>query len=178
MNWCKYVFAGAVMVVSSACEKEDRPELSLLPPATQVGANTFGCLLNGKAYIPYGGDGNRGGPFQIAYEPSFRKGELTVSAFRYTTKSDTWQSILLSLDSVQATGRYALHLPRRQEALFNDEQTGCAFHLGEPHYRAGELIITRLNKQRGIIAGTFHFKLYRPGCDSVIVTEGRFDYQL
>ena len=31
------------------CKKN---ELNALPPETQVGANTFGCLVNGKAWVP------------------------------------------------------------------------------------------------------------------------------
>ncbi len=40
------------------------------------------------------------------------------------------------------------------------------------------LTITRLDLQAGIISGTFSFTLYKPGCDSVCVTDGRFDKRL
>ena len=36
----------------------------------------------------------------------------------------------------------------------------------------------RLDLSAGIIAGTFAFTLYKPGCDSVRVTQGRFDKKL
>ena len=39
-------------LMSTKCEKE-KPEPTL-PPATQTGANTFGCKVNGKVYIPNG----------------------------------------------------------------------------------------------------------------------------
>ena len=45
-------------------------------------------------------------------------------------------------------------------------------------YRRGTLIVTRLDLRAGIIAGTFDFTLYKPGCDSVRVTNGRFDRKL
>lgn len=32
--------------------KPTKTELEKLPPITQIGANTFGCLINGKAWIP------------------------------------------------------------------------------------------------------------------------------
>ena len=32
------------------CTKSD--DQDQLPPATQTGANTFGCLINGKVFIP------------------------------------------------------------------------------------------------------------------------------
>jgi hypothetical protein len=40
----------------SCCSKDDnkpKTELEKLPPATQTGKNTFGCLLDGKAFLPY-----------------------------------------------------------------------------------------------------------------------------
>ena len=42
----------------SCCNKgdDDQPktELEKLPPATQTGANTAGCLVNGVAFLPKG----------------------------------------------------------------------------------------------------------------------------
>ena len=39
----------------------------------------------------------------------------------------------------------------------------------------GELIITKLDKNAGIISGTFNATLYKPGCDTLKITDGRFD---
>ena len=43
----------------SCCNKndDDTPTnpLEQLPPATQTGANTFGCLLDGELFLPSGG---------------------------------------------------------------------------------------------------------------------------
>ena len=33
----------------SKCKKDDPALLDQFPPATQTGANTFGCLVNGQA---------------------------------------------------------------------------------------------------------------------------------
>ena len=40
------------------------------------------------------------------------------------------------------------------------------------------LNITRYDLQAGIVSGTFNFVLAKPGCDTVKVTHGRFDYKL
>jgi hypothetical protein len=34
------------------------PAIDQLPPITQTGANTFGCLINGNVWLPKGYDGN------------------------------------------------------------------------------------------------------------------------
>src|SRR5437879_2197006 len=45
-----------VLLVIESCCKSDPPkpltELEKLPPATQSGKYTMGCLLNGKAFVP------------------------------------------------------------------------------------------------------------------------------
>jgi hypothetical protein len=165
-----------------SCTKQDPSPLEQLPAATQHGANTFGCLLNGKVFLPNGTDGNPGGgPYSVVYDPSFHHGDFTLRAFRYTRKGDqdSFQSIQLFADSVQGPGRYSLAFANHNdEGLFYDARTECHFYPRESHYRRGELVITRLNKQAGIIAGTFQFTLYQPGYDSVIVTQGRFDRHL
>lgn len=47
-----------------------------------------------------------------------------------------------------------------------------------PAYRRGTLNITRPDRSAGIIAGTFEFTLAQPGCDTIKVTQGRFDKKL
>ncbi|MEJ7914030.1 MAG: hypothetical protein WKF70_12800 [Chitinophagaceae bacterium] len=41
------------VLFSFQCRKS-KSELEQLPPATQTGAETFGCLVNGKAFKPKG----------------------------------------------------------------------------------------------------------------------------
>ena len=44
------------LLCAASCKKENKNE-DQLPPATQTGANTFGCLVNGKVWIPKGFSG-------------------------------------------------------------------------------------------------------------------------
>jgi hypothetical protein len=75
-------------------------------------------------------------------------------------------------------GLYTLDVPNQREALFYDRQAGCEFLQEENHYRRGTLTITRLDLAAHVISGTFEFTLYQPGCDTVKVTQGRFDKKL
>jgi hypothetical protein len=40
-----------------SCDKDDKPSnpIDQLPPATQTGAGTFGCLVNGVPYVDNSG---------------------------------------------------------------------------------------------------------------------------
>ena len=46
-----------LIVLCAASCKKDKQNQDQLPPATQTGANTFACLINGKVFIPKGYDG-------------------------------------------------------------------------------------------------------------------------
>ena len=50
-----------------SCNKDEEnaiAEIDKLPPATQIGANTFGCLLDGKAFLP----GTGSNPLDCVYQ--------------------------------------------------------------------------------------------------------------
>ena len=58
-KWLLYL-ALATLTQCSKCKRDDpqpqppKDQFSLLPPETQTGQRTFGCLINGKAYVaPY-----------------------------------------------------------------------------------------------------------------------------
>jgi len=41
------------LILITSCDKDDdQNPLDKLPPITQNGAQTFGCLINGKPFIP------------------------------------------------------------------------------------------------------------------------------
>ena len=46
-----------VMLVFFASCKSCKKEINALPDATQTGANTAGCLIDGKAWVPRGNSG-------------------------------------------------------------------------------------------------------------------------
>ena len=55
----KTLFIILTVFALSCCSKDDQPntpktELEKLPPATHIGANTAGCLVNGVAFLPKG----------------------------------------------------------------------------------------------------------------------------
>lgn len=164
----------------SKCKDNDPAPKAQLPPATQTGANTFGCLVNGEAWTPQGSDGTSN--FSVSYDPGYRYGTLNVATYRITGQGSTeFESIVFYSDSLRSTGIYPLTFPGRQEGTFANYKTGCQFPGRGMHQRRGRLIITRLDLTAGIIAGTFEYtltKIGNPGCDSVRITQGRFDYKL
>jgi hypothetical protein len=165
------------LALLTQCQKADSDPVDQLPPATQTGANTFGCLVNGQVWTPKGYDGTSN--YTVYFDPNYRKGTLNISTYRYEVgNSASRQDIILFSDSLKSVGSYSLTIQNHQEALYYGARGQCEFRQNGVHYRRGSLTITRLDLSAGIISGTFAFTLYKPGCDSVRVTQGRFDKKL
>lgn len=153
-----------------------------LPPATQTGAGTFGCLVNGKPWTPTSTFIKPG--FTINFDPGYHGGNLVVTASREVDNSNKYQYISFGGDQISKPGTYrvdpsiTLQSPGLYTAAFTDDTkiAPCDRYLFKPTIRAGTFTITRLNG--GVVAGTFEFTLTQPGCDTIRVTQGRFDKQL
>lgn len=181
MNTIKHLFLLPMLyiIVFSSCKKSNTPvltELEKLPPITQTGANTFGCLLNGKAWLP---KDNFGQPtFELDVDPTFGNGIFVLSAVRYETGSN---STSFSIGSVACTnsGNYNIELPN-QNFSYSSTLLGCSFtHNSNNVYRKGSFTITRYDLANRIFSGTFDFTIYKQGCgDTLYFTNGRFDKKL
>ena len=157
-------------------EKRPRPG-GPTAPATQTGANTFGCLVNGQPWTPQGNDGSSN--YTVSYDRTYHDGTLGVAAYRIWNNSQRIQTIGVNSDSIKNVGRYRFKTLGRHGAAFGDHQTGCRYYSQDSATSCrGYLTISRLDLQAGVVSGTFEFTLAKPGCDTVRVTQGRFDRKL
>lgn len=177
-----------VLTQCSKCKQDDpapRDPASQLPPATQTGANTFGCLLNGQPWIP---SGTLNVPnFFVLYDPTYQNGNLDVRTYRVFGSANNNQYLSFGGDGVNKTGKYTVTasvyppVPGSYTVFFSDNsKTGsCNFYNLLPSTTSvtGYFILTRLDKQQGIVSGTFEFTLAQLGCETIKITDGRFDYK-
>ncbi|WP_210514209.1 hypothetical protein [Hymenobacter terricola] len=83
MNKLLFFLALLALLTQGGCNKKDpAPDppaspLDQLPPETQTGQHTFGCLVNGQAWTPAGSP--FGGPL---FTTQYFNQQLTVSASR------------------------------------------------------------------------------------------------
>lgn len=178
----------AALLGLSQCKKSHpdpaKPE-DQLPPATQTGAGTFGCLLNGQPWTP---SGNLTTPnFLALYDPTYHNGNLDVRTYRNIDKLSNKQYLSFGGDSINKVGLYhfitsntfPMRGPRTVYFSDDNKSSPCNYYNYFPGTTTkGQLTITRLDKQQGIISGTFNFTLSQPGCDTIKITQGRFDYKL
>jgi len=180
------IIALFLVLTASTCNKN--PELdpnAMLPPATQIGANTFGCLINGQVFLPYEPFLSGKVPIEIDYQPSSDGYHLYINA---VNNSANFQSVGLFADSVTimegqtyalksrkngnaSAASFLVYLPSRgsQNYLLSTNDT-TARATGQLHISKFKMDSTRL-----IISGTFWFNAFDNYGDSVNVTEGRFD---
>ena len=169
------------LLLLTQCKKAAPDPVSQLPPATQTGANTFGCLLNGQPWTP---SGNYGPPnFRLTYDPGYHNGTLQIKAYRFAgVNNNIYQILTFGATHVSQPGAYSFALGGENGVIYMD--TGQAApcnqysYFSSLTYQSGTLVITRFDLAQHVIAGTFSFKLFRPGCDTLRFTQGRFDYKL
>ena len=167
----------AALLGLSQCKKNNPAPEEQLPPATQTGANTMGCLVNGQPWTPQGNDGYSN--YSISYDQN-PYGVFDASAYRYQQEpTNNYQYLILFARELRGPQSYDLRDLINTRVSWKDRLTGCDFNSDDAGtYHKGTLTITRLDLQAGIIAGTFDFVLAKPGCDTVRITQGRFDKRL
>jgi len=158
----------------------------MLPPITQTGAKTFGCLINGELMLAI--NKCRTCPSNPNFDPTLG---LQISAYMDTSSTAARFFVSLDFDDIGGTGIYSLDTiakPKRELRIRNSVRV---YKYSNPSYMfstidtgtfcQGELIISKW--QRGpnpYVSGTFWFDLYNPAqyTDTVHVRSGRFDVPL
>lgn len=167
------------VLLSVQCRKSDlrRTDTPGLPPATQYGANTFGCLINGELFIPKGNDGT-GNNLSIDYDKGFSNGIFGVSSYHLSPSKKTRLSIGVdSMNFVNNSKDFIISNPKVNcsIAIFTDD---CwIYHNDNMSIKSGLFRISKYDKINGIISGTFEAELSKSGCITYKITKGRFDFK-
>ena len=164
------------VLLNSSCKKSKPTNpVDQLPPETQTGANTFGCLVNGKVYIPKGSTGMGKPNYRVMVDPSYNDGQFSINCYQVINDNET-QFLDFGSDSIKGSGKYPLTIGGRLRIAWSSGS--CKTDVFDTiSYRYGNLIITRYDLQAGIFSGEFEFTYKPPNCDTIKITNGRFDYK-
>jgi hypothetical protein len=158
-----------------------------LPAATQVGANTFGCLINGKAFTN-GGSAFSGNNLACFYGYFYTTTPTSpYSGFSFLLNASDLRNtcnitgITIAYDSLemqqgntylmgtlkagQGNGQYLRYPCGASDSAFTTSDTTTM----------GQLNLTRLDQGSQIASGTFWFNVINSEGDTVKITDGRFD---
>ena len=155
------------------CKEEVKPiaEIDKLPPATQSGKFTFGCLINGKAFVA-----KHSGKMSAIYQQGFLQfgADNEIEQF-------THDIYMVVYDPIEINKMYFL-AESPKNSLYLKKYTGNSAGSSYCYYDFnntldGYVIFTRLDRQKFIVSGKFEFTTVVPGCDTIRVTDGRFDME-
>ncbi|RZJ63743.1 MAG: hypothetical protein EOO47_28045 [Flavobacterium sp.] len=160
-----------IIAIINSCSKDDDKGVESLPPATQTGARTFGCLVDGNAFIDtgaincfyqyvdggyyfaVGGENNSENPIGVniaTYNKTISQGETLPLTLRQDGYA--WGGAFFELTSTNG-----------ESGFTNNEYTG-------------EVTITKLDYESNIVSGTFWLDVKHPETGARIkITDGRFD---
>lgn len=163
-----------LLIGCHSCQLLDTPlpktELEKLPPATQEGKGTFGCLVNGKAWFTKSYT-NAGGAYQLGHLGIYG----IVDIPHLSMGIDLWDIIGRP---ILTTGSYSLLATAPHNASASVFKSLTCMYGGSSSREdvlSGQLVISKLDKSKYIVSGTFEFTIAHPGCDTLRITDGRFD---
>lgn len=144
-----------------------------LPPATQEGKNTLGFMLNGQPWTPEGVRGT--GNLSIDYDPGFNQGIFNIVAYNFipTVSEQFTIGIRDSLNFLTAPMSFDLNNSSLYVISFS--KTCDYFSTLSDTESSGSLTLSKMDRVNHIISGTFSAVLYKSACDTIKITDGRFD---
>lgn len=156
-----------------SCTKTE--EIDKLPPITTSGNNTFGCLVDGKAWIPK----TDGGLFNEKMTVRYENRGLSIQANLRINNETTWQIVYVDVD-FDDLGVYQIPSPPYPGDMFINlknkpiDSKTCTRYICTPEDT--EIEILYISAAKRIISGTFSYKNLTNKCGDVVnITDGRFD---
>ncbi len=170
-----FTFALVLIVLLSILSCTKTEEIDKLPPITMEGKNTFGCLVNGIAWIPE----TNGGLFNEKLTARYENGGLSIQA-RIRTNSDVINQNLIIKSNFNDLGIYQIPPPPFEGILYFNSKNKPMGTIECTSYKCipedTEIEILYLDTSKRIISGTFSYKNLTNRCGDVInITDGRFD---
>lgn len=169
------------LILFISCERsaEDYSKNDQLPTVTQVGADTAGCLVNGKVLVAKANLAkiiSWGPAFKLDYFSSLDNSNLTIAFENQLYNSIPGVSIFVKRQKFEEGKTYQLTAD-----LSDDTKTyAYANYSNNEFYTTtntvtGELTITHIDTTKYIISGTFWFNAVNSNGETVKITDGRFD---
>jgi Family of unknown function (DUF6252) len=158
-----YILLSALLVGTSCIDPS--PEPNKLPRATQSGKNTFGCLVNGKVWV------TSTSTDAMAF---YQDGVLQISADLDGNGRDRGITMVVMGGLTQESSYDLANNPKTEAIIgWRNSSANCTYDRDKT--LSGQLTITKLDQVKYIIAGVFEFTTFVSGCDTIKVTDGRFD---
>lgn len=168
------IFSISIVFLLASCDllfEGPQTELEKLPPVSQSGDWNFGCLVNGKA--------------NVVNNSMLMRAETRENQFLFTfTKTEdnrVWSDEISTIgfeltEPLSIDVPYSLAFDSLFKAKYTEYEKGdpiCVYNHQQVY--SGEITFSRIDRTEYIVAGTFNFSAENDSCQTLEVTEGRFD---
>ncbi|RWZ85749.1 MAG: hypothetical protein EO766_16095 [Hydrotalea sp. AMD] len=138
-----------------------------LPNATQTGANIFACRINGQNFIAY-------------YGPPYCTGASlindTLNICGQPKIKNYFESLGLQIKGNIKIGKYILNSDNIFATYLTDSTClGIMFNVAQVRAVYGSINLSKIDLSQKIVSGLFNCTIPISNCDSLKVTDGRFD---
>lgn len=183
-----------LLLLLTSCREDD---FDILPPITQEGLNTFGCIIDGEVMIPKDGRGGIGGVGANGISPYFSLDSVfnSINEFirppYFAFSASNWRdgygpliyiylpekprigSYIIDESNSSGSGAFSSHV----HVLANVYSANPENPRYLSYYNSGTISIDRFDTLNTIISGTFSIKLVDAATktDTIEVKDGRFD---
>ncbi len=169
------LFLLLTIALTLSCCKNDDDNNNSLPPATQTGANTVGCLVNGQVFLPH----QEGiySPVNCFYQ--FDDGEFYFSISFADLRGTTNETVNVFTGAIELEENETYILNQPDGTFFGgggEYRTSQSNQYNTNLIQTGALRITRNDLSNSIISGTFWFDATNETGETVEIREGRFDW--
>ena len=170
-----FLLSMACLLFACACTKE---EMENLPLATQTGANTFGCLVNGKVFVRNEeAKRSKVPPYSLVYPLTLggrsEEGNIRIQAI----STPIGQIYIYIYDEVSIKkGQYDIGIGGPSSfypdySFMNIISSG--FYVSQEG--SGSITLTHVDHENGVYSGTFSGTVFDEQGNKIAITEGRFD---
>ena len=185
----KYIFYTALSLIIATTTQCNKTNVNPdgLPPETQTGAGTFACKINGVVWKYNNPSGflNTSPIARWSFDQSVRGGNLEILGFTYdaagtteTSELDLYGDSLIykkEITSSRTLNHFAMTYYNFNSIKCQSFSSGPLYDTTSNFFSSGKLIISRLDQQAKIISGKFSYTIKQTGCDTLKITDGRFD---
>ena len=193
----KTIFTIFALMLLIACSKDNpatEDPLAKLPPETQIGANTFGCIINGQVFYPRDGTSSIFNPAakgcKFWGDPSVPNAmgnynELEIRNLQDGKPANSMIIHLQGLDTIK-TGEYIWQNSNFQSSIdglmqnyvfakiYDTSVNGWRYY--GSYENSGKITVTRYDFLNRIVSGTFNGKLRLMNSSAELeISNGRFD---
>ncbi len=171
-----HILTLSLILLVSSCNNDDAATenpADALPPATQTGEQTFGCLIDGKPFFPGRFGGDRPSAFYQFVRGAYTLG---ISASRDEGGGANFVSIGLEALDIQGLEENTYQLRSEQSGNFSGRYLlggGIILRSFTSDEIPGKLTITNFTDE--IVSGTFEFTVLDNDGNEIQITNGRFD---